>query len=364
MHRPLLLALLALPAVAEAKPPDWIGSQLECSEHPITATGSSLDSCGDEEWLDHEYVDVSCEVEGTPVCRYDSGDQAILCDLSAVDAGYGAHATARYVDGHAAGTRFGFVVISGRVYSSSAQVGGDDFCCTLNPGDDTVEELILQGTDHNDQLSFQDGGRILDVTFDANTGAALSDLSGEILGLDGADFVEGSDSRNPDYSEFLHGGDGDDLVDGDEGDDDLCGGEGMDEMYGGDGDDRMDGEGGCDTMSGGDGDDLMSGSADHDAMDGDAGNDHLGGGPGADTLWGGGDDDLLCGNNGFDSLRGKGGDDFLVGGNGYDGGSGGRGHDQCWLDPVRPTPLLTSPCELMEIGSPTQNTITACNNVD
>jgi Ca2+-binding RTX toxin-like protein len=98
------------------------------------------------------------------------------------------------------------------------------------------------------------------------------------------------------------GGDGDDLLDGDQGDDTLLGGDGNDELIGGQGNDRLIGEGGNDRLSGEQGHDLLVG------------------GDGGDVLIGGGGLDLVIGGSGHDELDGGTGDDVLVaGGTIFDG---------------------------------------------
>ncbi len=93
--------------------------------------------------------------------------------------------------------------------------------------------------------------------------------------------------------EHATGGDGDDV---------LLGNESRNRMEGGAGDDRIVGRDGWDRLFGG---------AGADVLDGRAGSDDLDGGPGRDTLRGGiGDDDLVAGSDG-DSLDGGRGHDTL-----------------------------------------------------
>ena len=101
---------------------------------------------------------------------------------------------------------------------------------------------------------------------------------------------------------YLVGGDGDDVLFGDDGDDQL---------YGGDGDDILIGYNGDDHLEGGAGDDSLSGNE---------GDDRLFGGAGDDSLYGGDDDDedLLDGGDGDDQLDGGPGNDWLFGGDGDD----------------------------------------------
>jgi Ca2+-binding RTX toxin-like protein len=81
----------------------------------------------------------------------------------------------------------------------------------------------------------------------------------------------------------VHGGIGNDWLDG---------GSGTDTLHGGDGDDTLVGEEGQDTLYGGIGNDTLMGDEyegdnSRDVLDGGAGNDHLSGNGGNDSLTGG-----------------------------------------------------------------------------
>ena len=129
----------------------------------------------------------------------------------------------------------------------------------------------------------------------------FTDLTLDMLNLG----VAGSDDDN-----IIHGGDNDDTIDGNGGNDTLYGGDGHDKLYGNAGDD---------TIYGGDGKDAIFGSAGDDIIHGGDGNDSLIGGVGADTIYGGaGIVDHIYGNDGDDILYGGAGDDFLNGQGGAD----------------------------------------------
>ncbi|MEL6886795.1 MAG: hypothetical protein AAFP87_19970 [Pseudomonadota bacterium] len=75
---------------------------------------------------------------------------------------------------------------------------------------------------------------------------------------------------------------------------------------------------GNDILKGGDGTEIMFGQEDNDLLMGRGGDDELDGGSGSDTLMGGKGDDLLLGGGKADQLHGGKGDDTLDGGGGAD----------------------------------------------
>ena len=109
----------------------------------------------------------------------------------------------------------------------------------------------------------------------------------------------------------LHGGPGEDVLQGWVGNDWLYGGDdddiliactGTNYLYGGKGDDKLWGGTGNDFLSGGDNQDTLYGHEGNDFLDGGDGKDALYGGPGVDHLYGGLDliEDLLDGGPGLD----------------------------------------------------------------
>ncbi|MEG4217753.1 FG-GAP-like repeat-containing protein [Microcoleus sp. Pol14C6] len=81
------------------------------------------------------------------------------------------------------------------------------------------------------------------------------------------------------------------------------------------------------TQMGGNGNDTLTGNAGNDSLNGGNGNDTLTGNAGNDTLIGGNGTDLLFGNAGNDVLNGDNGEDTLRGGLGSDILTGGNGKD-------------------------------------
>ncbi len=190
---------------------------------------------------------------------------------------------------------------------------------------------------------------------------AVNDVS-EIVGGAGADTLTGTPQ-----TDVIDGQDGDDNISGGGGNDIIFGGIGRDTLDGGDGVDSIFGEAQNDILIGGAGADRLFGGSGNDALfidasdtliDGGAGTDRVTvqgaagvtldmtsssielafGGVGADVFDatgssvnvrqdGAGGNDSLTGGNGGDRLRGEGGNDTLSGGAGGDTLEGGAGAD-------------------------------------
>ena len=202
-------------------------------------------------------------------------------------------------------------------------------------GDNTETPYADQGADtlhggSGNDLVIGDGGsdRLYgDDGDDTLHGGAGSDI---VYGGTGSDILVGDtdamgtgDLQLP--VDELHN----DILYGEEGDDQLAGGIGNDTLYGGEGNDRLWGDLGVsdDRVSDIVGDDTLYGGAGNDYMDGGMGNDFLDGGEGMDSLIGGFGNDTLYGGDNSDVLNGGDGDDYLYGGNGNDSLSGGTGQD-------------------------------------
>jgi Ca2+-binding RTX toxin-like protein len=137
-------------------------------------------------------------------------------------------------------------------------------------------------------------------------------------------------------NDVIYGGFGDDILSGNAGNDELDGGSGDDHLYGGAGNDELHGSWGDDHLYGGVGNDELDGSwgvdylyggVGNDELDGSRDDDYLYGGVGNDELEGGWGDDHLYGGVGNDELEGGWGDDHLYGGRGNDELEGGWGDD-------------------------------------
>ena len=92
---------------------------------------------------------------------------------------------------------------------------------------------------------------------------------------------------------FFDGTNGDDVIVGSDGDDNIDAGPGDDWICGGPGDDSLDGGDGDDVVIGGTGDDGPSGGPGNDTVVGGAGDDDPEGGPGHDFIVGGDGDDWI-----------------------------------------------------------------------
>jgi Ca2+-binding RTX toxin-like protein len=176
----------------------------------------------------------------------------------------------------------------------------------------------------------------------------------ELWGSRGYDTLSGESG-----SDILHGGDGNDVLDGGLGDDFLYGDIGADTLVGGSGADVLDGGLHSDTASyasetsnvtvdlsavgfigvGGEaaGDSYISiesltGGSGNDTLTGDAGINVLTGNAGNDVLTGMAGNDELSGGSGTDTLLGGIGNDNLHGGDDIDNLDGGDGNDNLYGD--------------------------------
>lgn len=134
-----------------------------------------------------------------------------------------------------------------------------------------------------------------------------------ILGGDGDDILQGAGGMNN-----LDGGNGKDI---------LYGGSNNDILTGGDGDDQIHGDSGNDTINGDDGDDIIYGGANEDTIDTGEGLNFAYGDEDNDTIVGGSLRDVIYGGTGNDSIDGKGGRNVLMGETGLDTITGGNQDD-------------------------------------
>lgn len=116
---------------------------------------------------------------------------------------------------------------------------------------------------------------------------------------------------------------------GGQGDDKMIGDAGNQVFYGNQGHDTLDAAGGDDSLYGGAGDDDLFGGDDADYLNGQEGNDTLSGGWGTDRLLGESGSDQIDGGEGRDKIDAGPDKDTLRGGAGRDASDGGAGRD--WL---------------------------------
>jgi Ca2+-binding RTX toxin-like protein len=186
-------------------------------------------------------------------------------------------------------------------------------------GIDTLTDVTVDngaGFDTLD-LSQLSGYGVLSVNMGAGTlhdedGVHFANFTGmdKLIGSEGRDIIRGNELVGDD----LHGGGGNDSINGVAGND---------YVYGDAGDDALTGENGDDFLFGGTENDTLDGGQGFDSLLGEAGNDTLNGGAAEDMLYGGLGSDTLNGGSGLDTLYGDSvGDqisrDTLTGGAGAD----------------------------------------------
>lgn len=180
--------------------------------------------------------------------------------------------------------------------------GGND---TVMAGNDVLVRLKITTKGGDDWL---EGGRNKDVIVAGNG-------DNVVYGYDGDDQITA--------------GIGNDLVDGGAGNDKIHAGAGDNEVYGGDGNDTINANGGNDHVEGGDGNDVINAGDGNNFVSGDGGNDQISTGAGDDVIDGGDGNDVI--NSGdavfFDYVDGGDGADTITTGNGHDEVYGGADND-------------------------------------
>ncbi len=197
------------------------------------------------------------------------------------------------------------------IIGSSADLGTSAYFGGF--GDDSIIgnggfNTRLSGDDGNDTLSANTGGLVLPQVLD---------------GGNGNDLLTGNDN-----GELIDGGNDNDTINGAAGFDRLFGGLGADSILGGLGDDLIDGGAGANTLLGEDGQDTIIAGNDSDRIEGGAGFDVINGGSGNNTISGGADSDEITASFGNDSIAGDDGDDVIQAGNGNNTILGGLGNDE------------------------------------
>lgn len=175
----------------------------------------------------------------------------------------------------------------GTFYATLWDAGGTDTISASSSNRDTIINLKaapLVGRNAGGFLSTVDG--ILGGFTIANGVTIENAIAGS-----GNDILVGNQDDNQ-----LKGGGGQDDLDGNQGDDDLLGMAGQDTLSGGNGED---------TLTGGGTGDILNGGRQNDELYGNLGRDVLSGGAGSDELWGGigRDTFLLEKGNGVDLIQ-------------------------------------------------------------
>jgi serralysin len=174
---------------------------------------------------------------------------------------------------YVSGIHGGFTIANGVVIENATGGAGND---------------TLIGNDADNVLTGGPGADLLDGGAGLDTASYRTAAAGVVASLANPANNTG-DALGDSYVsiENLEGGDFDDTLVGDAGDNVISGGGGNDTLAGGDGDDRLFGGDGNDTLYGGAGNDRLSGNGGADVLYGGPGNDVLAGGDGADRLFGG-----------------------------------------------------------------------------
>ncbi|WP_126465058.1 Ig-like domain-containing protein [Candidatus Terasakiella magnetica] len=191
-----------------------------------------------------------------------------------------------------------------------AEEGNDRIHASLG-GSDTYD-----GGAGFDELVYHLSGATMGVSIDLSKAGVAQTISAEM----GSDVIAGIEYIiATDFDDVLIGDDTDNNFGTREGDDVIYTGNGNNYVWAHAGNDRITGGNGNDDLNGGNGDDTVIGGAGSDNLRGDAGNDTIFGGDGRDFLTGGADDDILKGEEGDDRLHASlGGTDTYDGGDGFD----------------------------------------------
>ena len=166
---------------------------------------------------------------------------------------------------------------------------------------------------------------------DGNDNMSAGAGNDTLFGGAGADILVGQggidQSHGGDGNDYLYMGDGNDTAYGNVGVDVLLLEAGDDLGYGGDDTDYIFGGLGNDTLLGEGGVDVLQGEAGNDIFDGGTGGDYVYGGTGNDTAYGRDGNDIFVMEAGNDTAFGEEGQDYFYMGDGDDSGNGGAGVD-------------------------------------
>lgn len=179
-----------------------------------------------------------------------------------------------------------------------------DGITTTPATEDGLLENLTYGLDANDRFSFIFEGNAQQIDHILTTGTLSENADIDAVHINTL-LSDGASDHDPVLArldvgfQIIEGGNGKDL---------LVGNDGKDKIYGENGDDILIGLGGNDMLFGGRGDDYLDGGEGRDMLDGGRGDDILDGGAGADTLTGGRGDDLFV----LDAEGGEGNADTIT----------------------------------------------------
>jgi hypothetical protein len=164
-----------------------------------------------------------------------------------------------------------------------------------------------------------------------NATAGIGGASGENDRISGARVIVGGSADDTivggSANESFSGLGGNDELTGKEGRDLLDGGSGDNRLYGDEGTDRLEAEDGADLAEGGYDEDYFRLRGGDDVADGDQGNDRLLLGSGNDRGYGGDGEDTIFGDQGEDTIFGEYASNWVIGGPGADRLVAGVGED-------------------------------------
>lgn len=173
------------------------------------------------------------------------------------------------------------------------------FCCRF---DISGSSLTINGSEYGDVFNYDYTTSPWDLSLEDYGGGAFYAIT---YGGEGEDEIYGSNENYYQFFEYLHGGDDDDLIEGDQGNDWIWGDDGYDALGAGGGNDAVSGGGGNDIIYGDDGDDVLCGDDNADTISGGSQTDLIWGGTGTDTMDGqnptGGSESDQCGYGSGDS---------------------------------------------------------------
>lgn len=147
-----------------------------------------------------------------------------------------------------------------------------------------VNTTTYNGLAGTDLISMSAYGDVLHLN-DGSGNATISNIERIVAGA-GGDVIILADSTLVMGDILVAGGEEDDIIWTNTGNDTVLAGDGDDIVDGGPGNDSLSGENGNDRLSGGSGNDLLNGGNGNDTLYGGIGNDRLIGGSGDDVLYG------------------------------------------------------------------------------